>query len=501
MNQSRASAASYALLTGIVLTLAWGAFAFGAVYEWAFTPLAVAAGLVGVASLIVHRRRLSPVAAFGLACASIACAGALQLVPVPDVVLSAVSPGTVNFLSRYDLTYAAERTPNPLEETPPHPRPRPVSIAPALTRRALFLLTAFALLALGTAALASSIGIRPFVTALVGLGVVMAIVGIGQEILIGRVQHMLVYGFWKTQEHAEPFGPFINRNHFAGWMVMVVPLALAMMVERVDRAVPLQRLGGRELMRVLTGGHAGGALLAGVVALFLAMSVAMTESRSGMLALAAGGALVALQALRQSKGSRAVVALSVALGCLVGIGVLGAGLDTAFGRFILANERSSTLNISSVGGRIEIWRGALHMALASPLTGYGLDSFGTASIILQEGVRVSHWNEAHNDYLQLAVEGGLLVGVPIVIALASLARTVRQRFDEAPRYGSTYWLRVGAVAGLGAIAVQALFEFSLQMPGNAALCSVLVGLVLHRSPNLRTSTAKGNPQKGTPHVA
>ena len=485
MSRRHASLASHAVLAALVLTLAWGTFAFGAVYEWAFRPLAAAAGLVGTASLILHRRVTPPLRSFALACAGIVCAGALQLVPLPDAVLSSVSPGTTSFLSRYDLSFTAERTPSPLDDAPPARRNRPISIAPDLTQRALFLFTAFALLACGTAALASAISARPLVHAIVGLGVVLAVVGIGQEVTLGRVQHMLVYGFWKTQEHAEPFGPFINRNHFAGWMVMAIPLALAMMVERVDRAVPLEHLGGRELLRVLTGGHAGGALLAGVIALFLAMSAAMTESRSGMLALAAGGALLALQVLRQRRGSRAVVALTVAIGILVAIGVVGAGFDTAFGRFILPNEQSSTLNIASVGGRTGIWRGALHMALASPFTGYGLDTFGTASIILQEGTRTSHWNEAHNDYLQLAVEGGLLVGLPILGAVFALTRSVRRRFAEAPAHGSTFWLRAGAVAGLGASAVQAVFEFSLQMPGIAALFAVLVGIVLHRSPNVR----------------
>jgi hypothetical protein len=44
---------------------------------------------------------------------------------------------------------------------------------------------------------------------------------------------------------------------------------------------------------------------------------------------------------------------------------------------------------------------------------------------------------------------------------------------------------VGAVVGLAAIGVQSLFEFSLQLPGNAVLFAALVAIALHRSPNLR----------------
>ena len=46
-----------------------------------------------------------------------------------------------------------------------------------------------------------------------------------------------------------------------------------------------------------------------------------------------------------------------------------------------------------------------------------------------------------------------------------------------------YWLRVGAVTGLVAIALQETVEFSLQMPGNAALCATLCGIALHRAPS------------------
>ena len=103
-----------------------------------------------------------------------------------------------------------------------------------------------------------------------------------------------------------------------------------------------------------------------------------------------------------------------------------------------------------------------------------------------------HLREAHNDYLQLAAEGGLLLGAPIVFTAAALMRDVRQRF--AGSHGSSYWIRLGAVAGLGAIALQSTVEFSLQMPGNAALCAVLGGIALHRDPrSTRAVTRDGEP--------
>ena len=41
-----------------------------------------------------------------------------------------------------------------------------------------------------------------------------------------------VYGFWTTQMGGSPFGPFVNKNHFAGWMLLALPLTLGSRVRR-----------------------------------------------------------------------------------------------------------------------------------------------------------------------------------------------------------------------------------------------------------------------------
>ena len=70
----------------------------------------------------------------------------------------------------------------------------------------------------------------------------------------------------------------------------------------------------------------------------------------------------------------------------------------------------------------------------------------------------------------------------------------------AGSHGSSYWIRLGAVTGLGAIALQSTVEFSLQMPGNAALCAVLCGIALHRDPRLELRDdwcGLGDTRRGT----
>ena len=142
---------------------------------------------------------------------------------------------------------------------------------------------------------------------------------------------------------------------------------------------------------------------------------------------------------------------------------------------------------SSLGGRIGAWEDTLGIIARSPLTGTGFDTYGTAMIVFQKSNAGVHFQEAHNDYLQIAAEGGLLVSLPVLLTIAVFVRGVSRRFAEAPHEGSTYWLRVGAVIGIVSIALQSLVEFSLQMPGNAAMFALLAAIAIHRSPRLRES--------------
>ena len=113
------------------------------------------------------------------------------------------------------------------------------------------------------------------------------------------------------------------------------------------------------------------------------------------------------------------------------------------------------------------------------MVGTGLNTYGVSTLLFQRHDLSRHYEQAHNDFLQLAAEGGLLLMIPAALCLGLLVVLVRRRFadDVSER---TYWLRVGAVTGLIAIAFQETVDFSLQMPGNAALFAVLCAIALHQ---------------------
>jgi O-antigen ligase len=161
--------------------------------------------------------------------------------------------------------------------------------------------------------------------------------------------------------------------------------------------------------------------------------------------------------------------VALALGGLVLLAWAGAGV--ALSRFATAG--------SELGTRVSAWRDAMRVISAFPIFGTGLDTYGSATLLYQTTSLTSHFQEAHNEYLQLGAEGGVLLIAAFALCVWRLIASTAQRFASADDPPLAGWVRTGAVTALIAIALQSLMEFSLQMPGNAALFAVVAAIAIH----------------------
>jgi O-antigen ligase len=144
-----------------------------------------------------------------------------------------------------------------------------------------------------------------------------------------------------------------------------------------------------------------------------------------------------------------------------------------------------TVETTGLGPRRGIWQDAMQVARRFPWTGSGLNTFRAAVAGSQTGhpgdrptAAPAYRAAAHNDYLQLAAEGGVLVSVPAAILIVVFARAVRRRLRESVADPAIFWIRVGAVLGMTSIGLQELVDFSLQIPANAVLFTVLAALAI-----------------------
>jgi hypothetical protein len=125
----------------LVAGIAWGAFAFGAVYPWAYWPLAIAAAavaLVGLAAPAAIGWRTLDLTAVTLALAIFLVAAAAQLVPLPAATVHTISPETPSIVAQLDLTAQLDPA-----------SARPLTIDPARTRRGLVVVASLAALIVG----------------------------------------------------------------------------------------------------------------------------------------------------------------------------------------------------------------------------------------------------------------------------------------------------------------------------------------------------------------
>jgi O-antigen ligase len=206
---------------------------------------------------------------------------------------------------------------------------------------------------------------------------------------------------------------------------------------------------------------------------FMGSALALAMSRSGIGCFVVAALLSAFAGLRGHHSMRARIGFAGVLLALMAIAFVWADVDVA---------RRFTSGDQSIQLRRDAWRDAVSVIRDFPLVGTGLNTYGTATLKYKTAETDMHFREAHNDYLQLAAEGGLLIGIPALLGIVFGVRAIRQRFAEDARNRVNYWLRFGATMGLLAIALQSVVEFSLQMPGNAVLFVVLCATALHQPP-------------------
>ena len=461
-----------------VLLLGWGAVAFGAEYSWAYAPLLVFSVVVGVFGLLASAGGHFPARSLGFALAAIFVGGLLQLMPLSQRTIRMVSPASV--VDDYRQLYA-KMTMQPLEPTMPLDGGalRPVSIAPSRTVLGLTFLAVLTMLFVACTRGVSAVGPHGIARGVLALALLVALLELMQRASGSDV----VYGFWYApQPKGYHSAPFINRNHTAGWLLMALSLSAGYLAGGVATGLRGVRPGWRDRILWLSSRDASETLLTGFAIAVMAIAIVVTASRSGSFCLA----LVILMFVswgtrRQLSVSRKVIASAYLLGVVLAAVSLG-GMDRLAGRL---NDTSWW----DLDGRLNVWQDTIRIIQDSPLTGTGLNTYGIAMLRYQTVRDGSQYIEAHNDYLQIVAEGGLLLGLPILLSLMLFIREIWRRFREKNDDTATYWLRAGAAVGLCAIVTQETVDFTLQMPGAAVLFVVLAVIAIHRPDYLRRGAA------------
>ena len=271
--------------------------------------------------------------------------------------------------------------------------------------------------------------------------------------LFAILQHLTSNGklYWirEVRSGGLPFGPYVNRNHFAGFAELVLPLALvALVLGRVRR----ERWPVVGLFAVLPIG-----------ALFL------SASRGGIVSFGAELSVLALVMIeRREMGKQLFAGGAVLLVALLLVSWLGVGQ-------ILKRLSSVQLLEVSSGKRASMRRDTWRIFLDHPFVGTGL---GTLQLVyppyesLYDGKIVNH---THNDYLEVLAETGLLGGICCawflgVLLVQSLERL--RQFNHSFRGA----LQLSGFLACSGFLVHSLVDFNLHIPANALLFFLMAHL-------------------------
>jgi O-antigen ligase len=409
------------------------------VHEPVFIPLLAGSAVAGVAAGLRARRAPARMALPG-ARLILALHGLvlLQLVPMPPAMLRVVSPGSFSFYNDHLLV--------PLTAW------KPISVSPPDTLRGLAFLAGFSLLYVAVLReMAEGPWRRRLMLTVVGTGVAITVVAFLQAV---SPEPHKIYGLWQPRWDWAVFGPYVNRNHFAGYLVMAAPLAIGFALEAIARL--RARWARRRRGWLLLGEREGNAVVRwSAVAMVVVAGLLASQSRGGVGAFALAALVLPLVSRR-----RRPTALAVAL--LVGLGVAWVGVGGVLSAFEVRGVRAS---------RLDLWRDMLPMVKHFPVFGVGWNAFATAYPWYQTVWKTDWIGQAHNDYLQALLDGGLL-GLLLVAGLLAVA--FKGALARAPRSP----LELGLFGALLGFALHAVVDFNGQIPANAATWISLAALAV-----------------------
>jgi len=382
----------------------------------------------------------------------------LQLVPLPSALLHTVAPGPAGVWHPAVPEAAAVLGSGS----------RPISIYPDATRRSLALATGIVTLALAAVpALGDRRWLLRAAAAIVANGVLLTLYALVARLVFGNK----LYGIWSVPTVA-PFGPFVNKNHFAGYVELTALLAVGLAAGLASEARrgpgPLSWIESRRARWVVAAWGAAAILI---------LAVPVSLSRGGVVSLSAG--FTTFAALRLWPRLESRLAPRRLLAVALGAALLVAGLVAV----LPAESRARVLSLAGVTSeesgsfRLGVWRDTLRLVASSPWLGSGFGAYEDALPRFKTAAGHLAVEHAENDYLELLAEGGfagaLCVAVVVVVLLGFGGRAVIHAHER-----STRGLAAGALAALAALAVHSAFDFNLRIPSNALCAAALAAVVV-----------------------
>ncbi len=269
-------------------------------------------------------------------------------------------------------------------------------------------------------------------------------------------------GFSQAAAGKAVLGTYLNENHFAGLLEMILPFPLLLAVS----AVTVRERGGSWFTGLAMFVMATGAALAMLAALSLSLS------RAGFLSMLGSFAVMALAAFLPHASGWRRVGMVAAMPVVAVVALVVFPTDR-----LIANLGQ----LAGGDGRWPVFLDSLRMFVDFPLFGIGLGTYYPGFLAYQTTALHTSWITTHNDYLQFLNELGLLgVILPAAVVALVLRGTLQTAIQE--RHSTRGYAALACVGGLSAMLFHSVADFNMYIPANAMVFMYIAGIASSLAP-------------------
>jgi len=447
---------------GLIVIVVFSPLAFGSVHIWAYTlmELIVCSLLILWAAQqvlfpaqwegIEGNQELAPVYAsfilfFGFVL--------FQIIPLPPQIVRFLSPKAFELYSQTIPGYEKGAL------------WRSLSIYPHATRITLIKCIAYAgVFFLITQDIREGKRIKRLVIALMCAGSFEAIYGLYSY--FGK--NYSIFGFSKIHMTGPATGTFVNRNHFAGYLGMIVFISIGYLLSKVPVKIRKEYGLKQGLINLFNSAKTPESGIVLIMIITMILGIVFSLSRMGVFSFVVSILLLILLALLHKQ--RRIVSLIFIIFALALSVSLWYGLDPLIERY--HQSAGSYIN------RAVVWEATWRLIKDFPVTGSGL---GTYADIFQryKPKDFSHllliYDHAHNDYLEIVSEVGMIGILPILFGGIYLLVVLFKKWNGSEN-GFSRQISLGGIGAMFYILLHSLTDFNMHIPANAMTLFIIMGI-------------------------
>ncbi|MDY6856656.1 MAG: O-antigen ligase family protein [Thermodesulfobacteriota bacterium] len=390
-----------------------------------------------------------------------------QLLPVPPQFIQHISPNTYKLYAQTlpDWPVLKDSRSTPLELTTL--KRRSLSIHSRATSIELIkILTYIGIFFLVITTIKTRQQIKRIVIMIIITGFLLSLFGIFQYF----TWNGKIYWFNELTHGGTPFGPYVNKNHFAGYMVMVIPLAIGFLISpsRIDN---FEFGRSRYYLTDFESQISRNILLVFMVIIMIA-ALFLTLSRGGIMSFLLSMVFLTSLSLSSRRSKKKGTLFLIIIFTFSSLFLIWLGIDPII-------DRLSTLkNTDKIGHqRLSVYRDTTQIIGDFPLLGTGLGTFKDIYPSYRTTESTLTFNHAHNDYLEILSDTGLLGGILIIGALLVILVIITKRLANR-RNPFVVSITLGGITGIVAMLFHSIADFNMHIPANATMFCIILALTL-----------------------